>query len=65
MVAASATAILMDITLSVFASVTPAGAVKFLAKTLQNDGLPAHCYPLALTDRFPRGRAAAPPVATE
>jgi hypothetical protein len=39
-VAASATAILKDITLSVFASVTPAGAVKFLAKTPQNDGLP-------------------------
>jgi hypothetical protein len=33
----------MDITLSVFAAVTPAGAVKFLAKTQQNDGLPAHC----------------------
>jgi len=34
MVAASAAAILKDITLSAFASVTPAGAVKSLAKTL-------------------------------
>jgi hypothetical protein len=32
MVAASATAILKDITLSVFASVTPAGAVNFSQK---------------------------------
>jgi hypothetical protein len=30
----------MDITLSVFAPVTPAGVVKFLAKTLENAGLP-------------------------
>jgi len=43
MVAASAAAILKDITVSVFATVTPAGAVSFSQKTLQNDGLPAHC----------------------
>ena len=42
MVAASATAILNDIILSVFASVAPAGAVKSSRKTRQNAGLPTH-----------------------
>jgi hypothetical protein len=41
MVAASAAAILKDITLSRFRFRYPAGVIKFLAKTLQN-GLPAH-----------------------
>jgi hypothetical protein len=41
MVAASATAILNDINFSTFASVGPAGAVKF-PQTLQNAGLPTH-----------------------
>jgi hypothetical protein len=56
MVATSATAILNDITLSAFASVTPSGR-EIRCKTRKNTrfaaGLPTHCQPLALTREFP------------